>query len=659
MKQISVALLCTSLLFAGCNRAQTPATVSADYDQVIDSDFAGTVNAVPFPAGAAWLNTDHPLTLQELRGKIVLLDFWTYCCINCIHILPDLKRIEQEYPEVVVIGVHSAKFQNEQDAENIRQAILRYEIEHPVVVDNGFELWSSYSIRAWPSFALIDPRGKLVGTTSGEGVYQQLKPYLDGMKKLFSERGLLNTDRMQFNLVRSSAPSSPLAYPGKLDVDETSGRIYFSDSNHNRIIVIQADGTLEIIIGSGAPGAQDGAFDVATFFRPQGVAYDAATDALYVADTENHLIRRISFKTQTVETLAGTGQQAQTFERYANGTEDPLNSPWDVLYQQGTLYIAMAGPHQLWRLDPKTRQATVVAGSGRENIVDGPALQAALAQPSGLATDGKTIYFADSEVSALRKLENGEVKTLIGEGLFEFGDVDGTYPKARMQHVIGVTWHKGKLYAADTYNHKIKVYDPATGRLSTYLGTGTRGSQDGKGKQATFSEPNDLAWLKGKLYILDTNNGLIRVYDPETDLVSTLKLPAQPLSLMQAATRTQDVPFFGDHVALPAAELKPSADVALQLQLPEGYKLNTEAPNYAEIVGMDVRAGLTQRGQTVTTTLKLPKELPDSLVVEVGVYYCESGREAVCKIKLVRFEVPVVRATTGSAALVLPYSLPH
>ncbi|MDX2063723.1 MAG: thioredoxin-like domain-containing protein [Bacteroidia bacterium] len=659
MRPFYPLLLAAFVALPGCHRAQTPATTPT-HDDVIDSDFAGATNAVEFPADMTFLNTDRPLRLRDLRGKIVLLDFWTYCCINCIHVLPDLKRIEEEYPEVVVVGVHSAKFQNEQDVENIRQAILRYDIAHPVAVDNEFYLWRQYGVQAWPSFALIDPRGKLVGTTSGEQVYDQLQPYLEGMKKLFSARGELNAERLDFSLERAEAPKSLLAYPGKLDVDPATGRLFFTDSNHNRVVITAADGTVIDIIGTGAEGATDGSYEAATFYRPQGIAYDPATNVLYVADTENHLVRRIDLTTRTVETLLGTGSQSHRYTSYANGTADAINSPWDVVLRGGTVYIAMAGPHQLWELNPTTRQAKVYAGSGRENIVDGSRLEAALAQPSGIATDGTRLYFADSEVSALRKVENDQVKTLIGEGLFEFGDVDGTFPAARLQHVLGVTWHAGKLYLADTYNHKIKVYDPATGQLSTLLGTGKRGSSDGAAQKATFNEPNDLAWLGGKLYITDTNNHLVRVYDPATGEVTTLPLgPAERLSQLETKRKRPEAVFYGQTVEVPAAEIAPTgATLELRVQLPKGYKLNPEAPNYLTLVGA-TSAPVTFTEAAGVLSARLPLGAPNAgtLVVEAGIYYCETGREAVCKIQQVQFRVPVTPQAGGTTKLVVPYVL--
>ncbi len=488
------------------------------------SSYAGTVHAPDFPEGLDWLNTDRPLSLGDLRGKVVLLDFWTYCCINCMHVIPDLKRLEAKYPdELVVIGVHSAKFTTERESENIREAILRYEIEHPVVNDRDFLIWRSYAIRAWPSFMIIDPDGKVVGTHSGEGIYDLFDRVIGAILQEFDAQGKM--DRRPLRLApEKDVSSTPFSFPGKLAADPA--RLYVSDSNHHRIVALSlADSAVAEVIGDGVAGLRDGNLSEARFHRPQGVALDG--DALYVADTENHAIRRVDLADRTVTTLAGTGRQGLYGHAGGRGPDVDLNSPWDLLVHGGKLYIAMAGPHQLWALDLRTLDTGPYAGSGMENILDADLPGAALAQPSGITTDGKRLYFADSETSAIRAADldpRGRVETLVGAGLFEYGDRDGVGPEARLQHPLGVLYHDGLLYVADTYNNKIKRIGPATRRCETFLGTGRSGTADGPPERAEFNEPGGLTYANGKLYIADTNNHLIRVYDFGTQQVSTLRV---------------------------------------------------------------------------------------------------------------------------------------
>src|SRR2546425_856224 len=364
-----------------------------------------------------WLNTDRPLTLSALKGKVVLLDFWTYGCINCMHIIPDLKRLEKKYPnELVVIGVHSAKFQNEKDTENIRRIILRYEIEHPIVNDADFKIWNAYAVNAWPTRYLIDPAGYVIGKLSGEGGYEALDKAIGDSINEFRKRGELNEAPLSLVLEKAKIGDLPLAFPGKILVDEKTDRLFIADSDHNRIVIAKLDGTLIETIGAGAHGQDDGSFDRATFFRPQGMAFDG--DTLYVADTENHLIREIDLKSRTVKTIAGTGRQAREPE-VGMARATALNSPWDLQLVGRMLYIAMAGPHQIWKLDLVLREVSVFAGSGREGRHDSSLVKAEFAQPSGLATDGQTLYSADSEANIIRAIDlgpEGRVRTLAGGG---------------------------------------------------------------------------------------------------------------------------------------------------------------------------------------------------------------------------------------------------
>src|SRR6266446_7076403 len=284
------------------------------------------IRAPELKGDRGWLNTDKPLSLAALKGKVVLLDFWTYGCINCMHIIPDLKKLEKKYSnELVVIGVHSAKFENEKDTENIRRIILRYEIEHPIVNDADFNIWKSYAVNAWPTRYLIDPAGYILGRLSGEGGYEELDKAIGDSIAEFRKRGELNEAPLKLVLERAKIGDLPLAFPGKVLADEKSGRLFIADSDHNRIVIAKLDGTLLETVGTGAHGLADGAYDSATFFRPQGMALDGET--LYVADTENHLIRRVDLKSKTVMTIAGTGQQSRGLDQIGMARTIALNSP--------------------------------------------------------------------------------------------------------------------------------------------------------------------------------------------------------------------------------------------------------------------------------------------------------------------------------------------
>lgn len=473
-----------------------------------------------------WLNTAGPIKLADLKGKVVLLDFWTLCCINCIHILPDLAKLEKKYEkELVVIGVHSAKFDNEKDTKSIRKAVLRYEIAHPVVNDADHKIWNAYDVSSWPTFGLIDAEGNYVGTTSGEGQFDILDKVIGKLVAEAKEKKVLNETPMRFDLVRfRETGDTPLFFPGKVLADEKSDRLFIADSTHHRVVVTNLKGEKQAIIGSGTPGNKDGKFAEVRFDDPQGMALDG--DTLYIADRKNHTLRAADLKAGTVKTVAGTGQQGRD-TRDVDTPADPLktglNSPWDLLRVDRTLFIAMAGHHQIWAYDLKTNKIQSFAGNGRENIDDGPLYVATFGQPSGLSADDKYLYVADSEGSAIRRLPlNGEgrVSTLIGRpgrgSLFYFGDEDGDSEKAKLQHALGVVAHGSKLLIADTYNSKLKEYDQATKKVKTILG--------GEAKDPAFNEPAGMSIAGGKLYVADTNGHRIRVVDLKTNAVSTLDL---------------------------------------------------------------------------------------------------------------------------------------
>jgi len=502
--------------------------------EVAAAQKADRVDAPELDGGIAWLNTDEPLNLEKLRGRIVLLDFWTLCCINCIHTLPDLAKLEQKYPGVlVVIGVHTPKFENEKNTESIRKAILRYEVKHPVINDAHTTVWQRYNVRSWPTLVLIDPEGKYYGTLSGEGGYDVLDFHIGKLVKEYREKKLLKTTPMRFNLAKENA-ATPLNFPGKILADAASNRLFIADSTNHRVVITDLNGKKIAIAGTGTEGMKDGSFDQATFSDPQGMALDGET--LYVADRKNHAIRALDLKTQTVTTIAGTGEQNR-WERTKGGSalKTGLNSPWDLLLHKGTMFIAMAGHHQIWSMDMAKKTVSPYAGSGREDLADGPFGSSAFAQPSGLATDGKNLFVADSEISAIRSLPvngKGLVDTIVGEGLFEFGDLDGQGGKVRLQHALGVAFRDGKLYVADTYNNKIKIIDPEKRTCTTFLG-----ERGGWLRSSTFNEPGGLCFAGDKLYVADTNAHRIRVIDMKSNQVSTLQLQGvEPPAVVEVKT---------------------------------------------------------------------------------------------------------------------------
>ncbi|MBU0691628.1 redoxin domain-containing protein [bacterium] len=534
--------------------------------------------APDFPKSFAWVNTDRPLYFDsELKGRIVILDFWTYCCINCMHVLPDLAFIEQKYKgqPVVVIGVHSAKFDNEGDRQNIETACYRYNIEHPVIVDENHRIWTEYGVRAWPTLMVIDPEGKVVGSLSGEGNRATLDAVVAALLREGEQKGTLAEGPPAF-MQKGRVPSaSGLAFPGKVLADPAGEWLFISDSNHHRIIVANPDGEVRAIAGSGNQGQTDGSFLEAEFNQPQGMAYYADNHLLYVADTENHTIRKLDLKAKTVTTISGTGKQVYDRTGGGVGTAQGLNSPWDLALHENTLYVAMAGPHQIWTLDIETTIAKAWVGSGIENITDGTGTSsAALAQPSGLAIHGEWLYFADSEVSAIRRanLKTREVETLIGTGLFNFGDRIGGFPQSLLQHPLGVAVYKDNILVADTYNHRIKRLDLDVRESSQLTGTGNPDLAEETEQNPSLYEPGGLSVAGDMLYIADTNHDRIIRYD----LISGKWSPLDLKGLRVEAARRMDMTQAIETIAA----VQPGSKLSFRLspELPQGVHLNAEAP---------------------------------------------------------------------------------
>ena len=471
--------------------------------------------APEFDPASHWLNVSNPLSLKALRGKHVLLDFWTFSCINCFHSVPQIKKLEAKYGDsLVVVGVHSPKFPNEKADSTIEAAIDRYGIENPVVNDGDLKAWNAYAIDAWPTFVLIDPDGKRVGQISGEGHYD----VIDGqLSKLIPESA---RHRTVAAVKKEKSKLNGLRYPSKVAVDPDSKRIFISDAGNNRIIVTDVHGAIKDVIGSGVAGAADGCFSTAQFSYPQGLAFYKG--GLYVADTRNNAIRRVDFEDKSVTTVIAADKDKDAFHSKCPLVR--LDSPWDLLVLRKKLWIANGGAHNISVLDLATNSIKPFIGSGTEVLEDGIGEKASLAQPAGITSDGKSIFFVDSETSSVRfaNPENGDVHTMIGLGLSVSGEQDGDCIEASMQHPCGIVFADDKLYVADTFNQKVRVVDLDKHKCTTLSGTCSFGFEDGA--HPKYSEPSGIAFMDGKLYVADTNNHAIRVVDAKDGSARTLKL---------------------------------------------------------------------------------------------------------------------------------------
>ena len=474
-----------------------------------------------FREGQTWFNVTEPLSLQHLEGRLVILDFWTFCCINCIHVAETLRKLEKAFPEeVVIVGVHSPKFDAEKDPQKLRQAILRYGIKHPVVHDPDRELWEQYAIKAWPTLVFLSPQGTVIGMHSGEPDLNEMLRAINDVLDKFKVEGLI--EPMELDTERERAPHNRLSHPSKIKPLTLDGERYWAlaDSGHSQIVLLNDHGEEVERYGNGRRGFVDGPAERARFRRPQGLICGDGT--IYVADTGNHAIRVIDLNTDTVRTIAGTGERGLPLQAGETmGRETDLASPWDLALAEDQLYFANAGTHQIGVFDLSDGTVRRVAGSGTEGLRDGKPDEAQLAQPSSLALteDEEMLIFVDAETSAIRTIElahNEQVGTLVGAGLFEFGHENGKFAQARFQHPLAVTDGGERcLYVADSYNDTIRIVDVMAGEVADFDDPDhPHGAFDcTDGTCSPLNEPAGI-WADGedRILVVDTNNHRVLEY---------------------------------------------------------------------------------------------------------------------------------------------------
>ncbi|WP_101652997.1 NHL domain-containing thioredoxin family protein [Brevibacterium ihuae] len=537
----------------------------------------------PELTGRRWINTGGAdLSLADLRGKVVLLDFWTFCCINCLHVLDELRPIEQKYAdELVIIGVHSPKFEFERTVEAVDQAVERYQVEHIVLDDPDLVTWQAYTARAWPTLAVIDPEGYLVASMSGEGHSAGLAGLIEDLIAEHSAKGTLHRGTGPY--VPPEPVETELFYPGKL-LRLRSGNLLVADSGHHSLVEYDPAGDrLLRRIGTGERGLADGPLTEARFSEPGGMTElpeelaAAVGYQVVVADTVNHVLRGIDLDAGIVTTLAGTGEQAMVGaidnivgEHRQTGRYDgparaiKLSSPWDVEFSEATgeVVVAMAGNHTIWSFDPGDGTIRLLSGTMNEGLLDGGPEEAWYAQTSGLdAASAGGLWVADSETSALRRLDpgTGAVESLVGTGLFDFGFRDGPAAEARFQHPLGVAeLPDGSVAVADTYNGAIRRYDPATDSVSTLA----RG----------LAEPSDILVLPGE----DGAAPELLVAESAAHRLTRVSIPAEAQQVDEGAKST----------TRPATEIgRGPIDLTVGFTVPQGQKLDDRFgdPTYLQV----------------------------------------------------------------------------
>ena len=613
-------------LLAGCASAadtadkvavETP-SVPGEGQDTADPN-AGKTAAFPFPEEAEWVNVDEPLSMDQLKGRYVLLDFWTYGCINCYHMIPNLKALHQRYDgRLVVVGVHSAKFTEEQETQNIRAAVQRYDIGYPVVNDREMELWRQYGVRGWPTIILIDPEGYVIGGTTGEWDYEQLAGLLDQTIDADPDSSPPPLPQLE-QAAQTTRPATRLTFPQGLTYAAATDNLYVSDTGNNRILQVNADtGTVTAAWGTGAAGLRDGDAESARFNGPRGLTvYDGS---LYIADTDNHAIRQIELASRNVTTVVQGGV----------GPEHQIRSPWDIATDGRRLYFSNAGQHQIWTVDPKSGEAARYSGSGWEGLTDGSNETAEFAQPSGLSFADGILYVADPESSAVRAVDtraDGEVTILAGAGLFDFGDVDGSAETARLMHVGDVEYTVAGVVLADTYNNSLRIITDGVVRTIS----------------RNLNEPKALATDGDRIWIADTNNH--RIVRTDLGRIAAGSGEVDTVSLRPGGTGGAAGPSGDGNAPLSFRQDLAGGSLRLEIELPAGHKLNEESPNSVvfrsaggdELV-LPVQSAGTEK-QVVTVPWKRLSEAGvldpaagrQSLIVESWLYYCRQDNEEVCR----------------------------
>ncbi len=595
------------------------------------------VRAPELVGKGGWLNTgDKELTLSDLRGRIVVLDFWTFCCVNCLHVLDELRELEERHRDtVVIIGVHSPKFVHEAEHQAVVDAVERYEVEHPVLDDPELATWKQYAVRAWPTLVVIDPEGYVVAQHAGEGHAHAIEKLVEELEAEHEAKGTLR--RGDGPYVPPEPVATDLRFPGKAiqlpggtsRTESGGGSFLVSDTTRHQLVELDADGESVLRrIGTGERGLSDGPAERAAFSEPQGLAL-LPGGTVIVADTVNHALRTFDPATGEVATVAGTGRQWWQ----GSATEGParevdLSSPWDVAYFDGLVWIAMAGVHQLWTYDPEAGTVRAAAGTTNEGLVDGPAAEAWFAQPSGLAATEDKLWIADSETSAVRWIDReGVVHTAVGTGLFDFGHRDGAADQALLQHPLGVTaLPDGSVAVADTYNHALRRFDPATGEVTT-LATDLR-------------EPSDAVLVGDDIVVVESARHRL----------TRLRLPEEAVRVESVAHRTQ-------RAATEVAPGRLKLDVVFQA--PAGQKLDTRYGPSTRLLVSSTPPELLAEGDGAGTDLSRELVLADGVTegvlhVSAMAASCDDAPDIeypACHVHQQDWGVPVTVTADGTARL--------
>ncbi len=592
-----------------------------------------------------WFNVERPLTVEDFKDRVILLDFWTYACVNCIQALPEIKKIEKEFGnKLLIIGIHSGKFDNEKDVAAIRKAIVKYDINYPVLHDPDLKIWNNFALKSWPTFIVINPHGNIEKIVVGEDNLGKIRKNIRKLASRFKYE--INRDPVPLALEKNNIIGNVLTFPTKIEYAANFSYktrkipvLFISNSGANSIIASSLTGETVLKIGSGKEGFEDGSLGVASFSKPRGLLFDGKK--LYVADSGNNALRMVDFENGMVSTLVGSGKKGKIIsDSYMEAKNVDLASPNDIAFfpNKDVIAIANTGSNQIlgYNIDKKT--IAVLAGNGAAGMA-----QNTLAEPSALAPYQDRLYFLDAASSSLRVLDkNGSIKTLVGQGVNKFGNKNGDKEVALMQHPIGLMVDDTGAYIADSFNHIIRKYSFSTNKISDLIGNHKKGDALGSASATELDEPDGIAAVLNNFYIVDSNNNRVLVTNRASlkseilDIIPPLKLPKEGFLEYLPNLQTND-----------RATVKDDTEINLNIDLNQGWKINELGPSFVNLLELidDRKANLIASfdwHMVKNKKMKLPKlKAGQSYMLQGTIYYCEDKKNALCYVKSYEQEIAV------------------
>lgn len=651
MKKFLVICLLISALLPAQDGFSEKTTINNQYTSITpDLPDSQDVMLSPFPDSLQWLNALHPVNTDQLKGKFVLLNFWTASSEICLNQLNLLNELKKKHRNLEVLIVHNPKYKGENSFTYLHQAIVANAIGFPLINDPEFLIWNQYNVNAWPTNLLFGPDQQLIARSEGADINFNISSLIQGFTGPTREGGsMFSSEEQRFE-------QGLLAFPLFIESDGNFF-LFVSDTRSNRILVSDYNGVVEQSVGNGKAGSEDGNIHTASFNQPKGLAYDETDSVLYIADTGNNLIRKYDLKNEKVSTLLGNGSLALTIPESVVMNSHGLNRPTDLVLIDDELFITMTGWNQIWKMNIKSGTAIPVAGTGRFGFSEGKALKSDLAEPYGITADALgLVYFTERQSSAIRVLNKNKVSTLIGQGVFDYGDEDGRSKVALMQGPAGIHHYDGSLFVADQHNNKIKVSEASNGRTERLIGTGEVGYSNGAAYRAELNHPSDITVLRGQLFFTDAFNHCIRIFDFESENVRTFDFLNKSQMSFQPVNRFQ---MFETDTAEIATG---SSTLTLQLALSDEWFIDPSAPNEVIVTTREPGVipdpnGLDATTQSITFEIE-NKGSFNHFFTEVSLFYRPYANEQAVYYRTFNLLIPIKLAEDAPQNQLIRFEVP-